>query len=219
MTFSIAGRCTRTGMLGAIVTTSGMAVGSRCAWAEAGVGAVLTQHRTDPRLGPKVLARLRDGGEPAAILKELEENDPGLSWRQLAVIDAHGHAAVFNGSNITSIFNGRVGRDCVAAGNILRTTDVVDAMVDGFEKNADQPLAERLLRAIEAGHAAGSELKQIKSAALVVAHRESFPYVDLRVDLDPQPLVQLRFLWELYQPQADDFVVRAVDPDKAPKPV
>ena len=218
MTFSIAGRCPRTGMLGAVVTTSGMAVGSRCAWAEAGVGAVLTQHRTDPRLGPKVLARLRDGGAPAAIVKELEENAPGLSWRQLAVIDTHGHAAFFNGSNITSIFNGRVGRDCVAAGNILRTTDVVDAMVDSFEKNAEQPLPERLLRAIETGHAAGSELKQIKSAALVVAHRESFPYVDLRVDLDSQPLVQLRFLWELYQPQADDFVVRAVDPDKAPKP-
>ena len=33
MTFSIAGRCTRTGMLGAIVTTSAIAVGSRCAWA------------------------------------------------------------------------------------------------------------------------------------------------------------------------------------------
>ena len=53
MTFSIAGRCPRTGMLGAVVSTSSMAVGSRCAWAEANVGAVLTQHRTDPRLGPE----------------------------------------------------------------------------------------------------------------------------------------------------------------------
>jgi uncharacterized Ntn-hydrolase superfamily protein len=218
MTFSIAGRCAKTGMLGAVVTTSGMAVGSRCAWVEAGVGAVLTQHRTDPRLGPKILERLGDGGEPAAILADLEKSDPGLAWRQLAVIDARGHAGFFNGTHITSIANGRVGRDCVAAGNILRTTDVVDAMVESFEKNAGQPLAERLLRAIEAGHAAGGELRQIKSAALVVAHRESFPYVDLRVDLDRQPLMQLRFLWELYQPQADDFVVRAVDPDKAPGP-
>jgi uncharacterized Ntn-hydrolase superfamily protein len=219
MTFSIAGRCARTGMLGAIVTTSSMAVGGRCAHAEANVGAALTQHRTDPRLGPKMLARLRDGMAPPDILQDFEKTEPGLGWRQLAIIDAKGHAAFFNGGNIYSTFKGRIGRDCVAVGNILRNTGVVDAMVENFEANEGQPLAERLMRAIEAGEAAGGELKQIKSAGLVVAHRESFPFVDLRVDLDPQPLVQLRFLWELYQPTADDYVVRAVDPDHAAKPV
>jgi uncharacterized Ntn-hydrolase superfamily protein len=219
MTFSIAGRCARTGMLGAVVTTSSMAVGGRCAYAQANVGAVLTQHRTDPRLGPKMLERLRDGAAPAAILKDFEKSETGIGWRQLAIIDAKGQAAFFNGSNIYSVFKGLVGRDCVAVGNIIRNTDVVDAMVKSFEANEAQPLAERLMRAIEAGDAAGGELKQIKSAGLMVAHRESFPFVDLRVDLDPRPLVQLRFLWELYQPTADEYVVRAVNPDSAPKPV
>lgn len=219
MTFSIAGRCARTGMLGAVVTTSSMAVGGRCAYAQANVGAVLTQHRTDPRLGPKMLERLREGAAPAAILKDFEKSEAGIGWRQLAIIDAKGQAAFFNGSNIYSVFKGLVGRDCVAVGNIIRTTDVVDAMVQSFEANEAEPLAERLMRAIEAGDAAGGELKQIKSAGLIVAHRESFPFVDLRVDLDPRPLVQLRFLWELYQPTADDYVVRAVNPDSAPRPV
>ena len=72
MTFSIAGRCARTGMLGAVVTTSAMAVGGRCAFAEAGVGAALTQHRTDPRLGPAMLDGLRRGEAPDAILHALE---------------------------------------------------------------------------------------------------------------------------------------------------
>jgi uncharacterized Ntn-hydrolase superfamily protein len=219
MTFSIAGRCARTGMLGAVVTTSSMAVGGRCAYAQANVGAVLTQHRTDPRLGPKMLERLREGAAPAAILKDFEKSETGIGWRQLAIIDAKGQAAFFNGSNIYSVFKGLVGRDCVAVGNIIRNTDVVDAMVKSFEANEAQPLAERLMRAIEAGDAAGGELKQIKSAGLVVAHRESFPFVDLRVDLDPRPLSQLRFLWELYQPTADDYVVRAVAPDSAQRPV
>ena len=218
MTFSIAGRCASTGMLGAVVTTSSMAVGGRCAWAEANVGAVLTQHRTDPRLGPKVLERLRGGAAPQAILQELERSESGLGWRQLAVIDAKGRTAFFNGANIYSVHKGKVGRDCVAAGNILRNTEVVDAMVASFEANDDQPLAERLIRAIEAGDTAGGELKQLKSAGLLVVHRESFAFVDLRVDLNPRPLVELRFLWELYQPTADEYVVRAVDPDKAPKP-
>lgn len=218
MTFSIAGRCSRTGMLGAVVTTSSMSVGSRCAYATAGVGAALTQHRTDPRLGPKMLERLAQGTSPDAIVRDLAADEPGIGWRQLAVIAADGTAAFLNGSRISSIAKGRIGRDCVAIGNILRTTGVVDAMVERFEADADQPLAERLLRAIEAGEAAGGELKQVKSAGLVVAHRESFPYVDLRVDLSAQPLVQLRFLWELYQPTADAYVVRAVDPDNAPPP-
>ena len=219
MTFSIAGRCARTGMLGAVVTTSSMAVGGRCAYARAGVGAVLTQHRTDPRLGPAMLQRLRGGEAPEATMRGLEGGDPNLKWRQLAAIAADGRAAFFNGSKITSIAKGRVGRDCVAIGNILRTTDVVDAMVKRFEASEAETLAERLVRAIEAGLAAGGELKQVKSAGLLVVHRESFPYVDLRVDLSAQPLTELRFLWELYRPEAEAYVVRAVDPDSAQTPL
>jgi uncharacterized Ntn-hydrolase superfamily protein len=219
MTFSIAGRCARTGMLGAIVTTSSMAVGSRCAWAEAEIGAVLTQHRTDPRLGPLILGDLKAGVAPTEIIKDLELRDSHLKWRQLAIVAADGRGAYFNGENITSLHKGRVGKDCVAVGNIIRSTHVVDAMVESFEHDEKEPLAERLLRAIEAGLAAGGEWKQIKSAGLVVVHRESFPYVDLRVDLSPTPLTELRYLWELYQPTANDFVVRAVDPDKAAVPM
>src|SRR5215468_5647665 len=118
MTFSIAGRCARTGMLGAVVTTSSMAVGSRCPWAEANVGVVLTQHRTDPRLGPMILERLRLGSSPEAAIRDLEKNEPTLGWRQLSVIAADGSGAVFSGAKITSIMNARVGRDCAAAGNI-----------------------------------------------------------------------------------------------------
>ncbi len=219
MTFSIAGRCARTGMLGAVVTTSSMAVGGRCAYAKAGVGAVLTQHRTDPRLGPRMIDHLAAGEQPEAMMRALEDSDANLRWRQLAAIAADGRAAFFNGSKIISVAKGRVGRDCVAIGNILRTTDVVDAMVESFEGNEAETLAERLVRAIEAGLAAGGELKQVKSAGLLVVHRESFPYVDLRVDLSAQPLAELRFLWELYRPEAETYVVRAVEPDKAPTPL
>ena len=218
MTFSIAGRCARTGMVGCVVATSGMASGSRCTWAEAEIGAVLTQHRTDPRLGPLILGDLRAGVAPAEIIKDLELRDPHLKWRQLAILAADGHGVFFNGGNITSIHKGRVGKDCVAVGNIIRSTHVVDAMVESFEHNDKEPLAERLMRAIEAGLGAGGELKQLKSAGLLVVDRESFPYVDLRVDLNPTPLTELRFLWELYRPEADAYVVRAVDPDQAPTP-
>ena len=122
-----------------------------------------------------MLERLREVPRLAAILEDFEKSETGIGWRQLAIIDAKGKAAFFNGGNIYSVFKGLVGRDCVAVGNILRNTDVVDAMVQSFEANEAQPLAERLMRAIEAGYAAGGELKQIKSAGLMVVHRESFP--------------------------------------------
>ena len=55
MTYSLLGRCARTGQFGAAVTTSSIAVGSRVPHVAPGVGGVLTQHRTDPRLGPRGL--------------------------------------------------------------------------------------------------------------------------------------------------------------------
>ena len=48
-TFSLIGRCERTGMLGVAIATSEMAVGSRCIHVAPGVGAVLCQASTNPR--------------------------------------------------------------------------------------------------------------------------------------------------------------------------
>ena len=44
MTFSLIARCRETGRFGVVVTSSSIAVASRCGrWARAGVGAVATQ--------------------------------------------------------------------------------------------------------------------------------------------------------------------------------
>jgi uncharacterized Ntn-hydrolase superfamily protein len=91
-------------------------------------------------------------------------------------------------------------------------------MIEAFGSDDAVPLPERLLRGLEAGLSAGGEFKQVKSAALLVVHQQPFAYVDLRVELDPRPLEELRFLWETYQAQADLYVVRAVDPDSLPYP-
>ena len=61
VTFSLAGRCERTGMLGIVVSSSSPAVAARCAHARAGVGAAASQNVTDPRLGARA-ARPDRGG-------------------------------------------------------------------------------------------------------------------------------------------------------------
>jgi uncharacterized Ntn-hydrolase superfamily protein len=213
VTYSLAARCARTGMFGVAVTTSSIAVGSRCAFARAGVGAVLTQHRTDPRLGPRGLELLAQGLSAKATIERLTGDAPAIGWRQLAAVDKDGNAAWYHGDRITSVHSADVGAGCVAIGNIIRDAGVTRSMVAAFDADPRLHIAERLVRALEAGYAAGGELKQIKSAALLVVDRESFPLVDLRVDYDPQPLVQLRRLWEIYEPLAGLYVERAINPN------
>ena len=218
MTFSVVGMCRQTGMFGAAVTTSSIGVGSRCPFAQAGVGAVLTQHRTDPRLGPRGLELLAAGHSASQVMAALVQDDPAIGWRQLAIIDTQGETAYYHGDRISSIHAAAQGNAVCAIGNILRSEDVPQAMVEAFGQEPKAHLAERLLRALEAGLEAGGELKQVKSAALVVIHEQPFPLVDLRVELDPQPLAELRFLWELYRPQLELYVRRAIDPDSVPYP-
>lgn len=218
MTFSLVGMCRRTGMLGAAVTTSSIAVGNRCPFARAGAGAVLTQHRTDPRLGPQGLELLAAGRTADQAIRELTDGVPEIGWRQLAVIDRHGDTAFFNGNLIRSVHSAAQGDACCAIGNIIREQGVTQAMVDAFSAAPEVHLGERLLRALEAGLAAGGEWKQIKSASLLVVHQQPFPLVDLRVDLDRRPLEQLRYLWELFAPHAELFSRRAVEPGNVPVP-
>ena len=216
MTYSIAARCPRTGMFGVAVTTSSIAVGSRCAFARAGVGAVLTQHRTDPRLGQRGLDMLGRGLSATETIEALTKDDPTIGWRQLLVVDTAGQTAWFHGERIKSVHSAHRGVHCAAAGNIIRNTEVTRAMVEACDADPLLPLPERLVRAMEAGHAAGGEPKQVKSAALLVVDKESFPYVDLRVDYDSRPLETLRWLWEIYEPSANTYVARAIDPDSVP---
>jgi uncharacterized Ntn-hydrolase superfamily protein len=218
MTFSLVGRCPRTGMLGAVVTTSAISVGARCQHARSGVGAALTQHRTDPRLGPLALDLLAKGLTAGEAMQAVVAATPHRHWRQLALIDAAGHTAVFSGANVRGERGESEGKDCAAIANIVRSALLPDAMVTAFEKSPDLPLARRLLDALGAGEAAGGERQPVVSAALLVVHRESFPYVDLRVDDHPRPIAELGRLWSMYESEADAFVVRAVDPEQAVPP-
>ncbi|MCA3370910.1 MAG: DUF1028 domain-containing protein [bacterium] len=216
MTYSILGRCARTGQFGAAVTTSSIAVGSRVPHVAPGIGGVLTQHRTDPRLGPRGLELLRSGCSAEETLAAMVASTPHHKWRQLAVLDAQGRSAHFHGAAVKPALNAVHVPDCVALGNILANDRIPAAMAAAFLDSADQPLAERLVRAMEAGEAAGGEGKPVISAALVVMEKEIFPLVDLRVDLAPDAITALRTLWDAYEPSVREFVTRAVDPDAAP---
>jgi uncharacterized Ntn-hydrolase superfamily protein len=213
MTFSLIGRCPRTGQIGAAVTTSSIAVGARCAHCAAGVGAVLTQHRTDPRLGPRGIALLRSGCSAQQTLNALLASTSQAHWRQLAVLDAVGNTAAFSGASVKPELNAATAQDACAVGNILASALVPAAMLRAFQADPSAPLGERLVQALEAGLAAGGEPVPVRSAHLQVMQQESFPLIDLRVDWSDAPIAGLRALWQLYEPQSEDYLLRALDPD------
>lgn len=217
MTFSIAGRCARTGMFGVVITTSSICVGARCPHVRAGVGAVASQNITDPHLGTLMLDALERRESAASAIAGVVENRPNIDYRQLTAVDRDGHTAHFTGTHILGTHAVSEGVNCIAAGNLLADTGVPDAMTAGFLANQDTHPAERLLCGLEAGLAAGGEEGPVHSAALLVMDDQPFPLIDLRVDWDDTaPVAQLRRLWQAYQGQMTDYLNRAINPTAAP---
>jgi len=217
MTFSISGYCERTGMVGVAITTSSISVASRCPWVRAGVGAAATQNVTDPSLGNIMLDGLEQGKSPNQVMDELVSGRDFIEYRQLALIDTKGQSASFTGDQTLGTNAVVQSNGCIAAGNILISTAVPQAMVDTFAQHSGLHLAERLLLALQAGVDAGGEEGPVHSAGLKVAHIHPWPLVDLRIDwADDAPITQLMALWKVYEPQMMDYNSRALDPSSAP---
>tara|TARA_B100000029_G_C17596346_1_gene964298 strand:- start:3136 stop:3810 length:675 start_codon:yes stop_codon:yes gene_type:complete len=216
MTFSIVGYCRETKMHGVAITTSSISVGSRCPWVRAGVGAVTSQNVTDPSIGNAVLTALENGLNANEAINQIMQDRPHAEYRQVAAVDNSGRTAYFTGSKILGVNKVAQGENCIAAGNLLSEPDVPIVMINKFQSENNIHLAERLLSALEAGVEAGGEVGPTHSAALLVSDTCAWPLVDLRVDWSEQPVSQLRQCWEVYLPQMDDYVMRALDPQSAP---
>ena len=196
-TFSIVARCPRTRMLGVGVASKYPAVGAVCSHTQAEVGAISTQAFGNPYLGIDGLNLLQEGLGAQQTLEYLLKLDPGRQKRQLIIINKDGQTAAFTGSLTTSWGGHLRGDNYAVAGNMLSGEMVIQAMAAAFEQSFEEALAERLLQALEAGQAAGGDRRGRQAAHLQVVHTEAWKYVDLRVDEHPDPVVELRRIFEV----------------------
>jgi uncharacterized Ntn-hydrolase superfamily protein len=196
------------------VATASVAVGARCPFATAGVGAVVTQNRTHPLIGPRALVLLETGVRGDAAARQAAETFDFPEWRQVALVDAMGRIGTYHGARCSGLHGEARGEAAVALGNLLRSERVPAAALAGYEA-AVGSLEQRLLAGLTAGLAAGGESKPLRSAALVVVDRDAFPYTHLRVDADDDPLRKLDDLWRQWQPLADTCRRWALDPNGA----
>ncbi len=217
MTFSIVARCAETGMFGVAVSSSSPAVAARCAYARAGVGAVASQNITDPTLGVRALDLMALGAGAAQAIEVLRASSPLIAFRQVAAIDATGHAAVHSGANVLGTWSEARDENVACAGNLLADARVPQAMADAFRTSRGH-LGDRLLAAMRAAVAAGGEVGPVRSAGMLLVREVPWPVADLRVDWsEANPIEGLAELWAIYKPQLDDYVTRALNPLAAPR--
>jgi uncharacterized Ntn-hydrolase superfamily protein len=215
MTYSIAARCDRTGAFGIAIASSSICVASRCAWVGP-LGAVATQNITDPALGPAGLNLLRQGLGAGAVLDLLLAGTPEPDFRQFGVIDRYGKTALHSGKEALPLAAFAEGPACIALGNLLAAPEVPARMIVAFADAPGESLAERLMRGLEAGLAAGGETGDEHASGLHVADTYDWPVVDLRVDWHDEPITELRRVWQLYAPQRAAYESRARAPGTAP---
>ena len=198
-TYSIVAFDPDSGDLGVAVQSRFCGVGPVVPWVESGVGAIATQSYPNTSFGPRGLELLRGGKSAGETLDALVKSDELRERRQVAIVDTEGHSAVHTGNACFAWAGGKTGKHYSVQGNILVSKATVDAMAAAFESSSGEELAERLMRALEAGQRAGGDVRGRQSAAMRVARRGAGiggndRYVWLDVQDHPRPVQELRRL-------------------------
>ena len=216
MTFSLVARCAETGMFGLAISSSSPAVAARCAYARAGVGAVASQNVTDPTLGPLALDLMQSGMGSAEAIEYIRAQGKFIEYRQVLAVDVEGATAIHSGPNSLGIWTQAQARDVASGGNMLANDLVPQAIVNGF-LNSSGHLGDRLIAAMRAGLSAGGEAGPLHSAGMLMVDKLAWPVAELRCDwTDDCPIETVAAAWNVYKPQMDAYVQRAIDPRDAP---
>ncbi len=203
-TYSIVARDPDTGEMGVAVQSHWFSVGTVVTWGEGGVGVVATQAFSNISFGPRGLKLLKKGMSAKLAVEALIASDEGRELRQLAIIDAKGGVATHTGKKCIPSAGHITGANHSVQANLMISSRVWPAMDRAFQK-AKGTLAERMLRALEAGEAAGGDIRGRQSAALLVVRGKATGsswedrLVDLRVDDSAEPLKELRRLLDVHQ--------------------
>jgi uncharacterized Ntn-hydrolase superfamily protein len=168
-------------------------------WAKPGVGVVATQAYSERSYGPLGLELLEAGKTAEQALAALVTADPDSSIRQVAILGSDGAAAAHTGADCIPDAGHQLGDGYSVQANIMRNPSVWPAMAEAFE-SASGPLAARLLAALDAAETAGGDWRGMQAAGLLVVEGDGHAWetvFDLQVDDHPEPLTELRRLYDL----------------------
>ncbi|MBU1014075.1 MAG: DUF1028 domain-containing protein [Bacteroidetes bacterium] len=204
-TFSIVARDKTTGEMAVGVQSHWFSVGTLVSWGKSGVGVVATQSFVNPAFGPEGLKLMEEGKNAKDALVTLIAGDVGREFRQVALLDAKGVVNAFTGKKCVESAHHIVGTNFSVQANMMLNDKIVPAMAKAFEKNNDLPLAERVLKVLQAAQDAGGDIRGKQSAVILVVNGEKTdkPWldkkIDLRVDDHETPLIELERLLRVHR--------------------
>lgn len=218
MTFSIVARCPHTGQIGIGASTALQAVGKLACHAVPNVGAVASQALVNPYLAYDALRLLQQGVAPAAALERVLALDSRPHNRQVGMIDIHGRMAVWSGDDNIPWAGHVQGRGFMTQGNRLVGAEVLEQVVLSMHDCEQLSLAERLVRAIQAGAEAGGDRKGERSVNIMVFGSEEYPLCDIRIDDHDHAMRELTRLFHLYQQEVLPQVLKMPRRAEVPEP-
>jgi uncharacterized Ntn-hydrolase superfamily protein len=189
-TFSIVARDKKTGDFGVAAITAAPCVGAMLPFAAEGVGAIATQAWVNVNIGYVGLELMRDGLSVKTAIEAVLSEDRGRSRRQAIGVDRESVFA-HTGEECTREKGHLIGDGFGVAGNTLASSKVLDTVASAF-KGAKGELSGRLIEGLEAGQRAGGDSRGRLSAAILVASSKPKVYHNIRVDMSPDPLLELR---------------------------
>ena len=201
-TYSIVAFDEASGQIGAAVQSHWFAVGASILWAEAGVGAIVTQSFIEPSYGPSAIDLMKRGKKASAALKDLLARDHLRESRQISVIDKNGDTSTYTGNSCVGAAGHITGHSFSVQANMMENESAWIAMEKCFTESRGD-LADRMLQSLEAAEKAGGDIRGQQSAAMIVVScRKSDNFFndrlfDIRVDDHPKPLTELRRLTEI----------------------
>jgi uncharacterized Ntn-hydrolase superfamily protein len=203
-------------MFGVAIASSSPAVAARCSYTRAGVGAVASQNITDPTLGPFALDLMQGGMSANEAIAGVRDQGRFVEYRQVLAVDKEGNTAIHSGPHSLGIWTQAQGDNVASGGNLLANDTIPAAIVAGFEA-ANGHIGDRLIAAMRAGLDAGGEAGPIHSAGMQICDKVNWPSADLRCDwTEDCPIAAIATAWDIYKPQLEAYVQRALDPREAP---
>ena len=198
MTYSIIAKCSVTGQYGVGIQSHFYAAGNAC-WANAGVGAVVTQAMALIDHGPLGLKLMAKGKSASEALSERLKLDPEPEIRQVAMLDSKGRVAAHTGSVTIPAAGHVMGEGFSCQANLMWNHTVPQEMADAFV-NSKGNLAHRLLTALFAGQNAGGDIRGMQSGRILVVDSNAMDkewegiLVDVNVDDHSNPLKEIERL-------------------------
>lgn len=220
MTFSILTYDEKTGVYAGAAATGSLCVGGWVLRGDIESGLCASQGTAPSTFWrDDAMRRLYAGERAADVVADLTGADTGRAYRQLCVLDRIGRTAGFTGDASVPYADIIAAPNLIVAGNMIKSRKVLEAMItacNGEPGSAPQ----RLIAGLRAAEAAGSDVRGLQSAALLVLSPAA-PPVDLRIDHSATPLDDLAMLArKVSQPPYSKWLDEApvqTDRNRAPK--